>query len=69
LLSGRSKKYSQGAVNPIIQRTSSVIFDTVAQKREATQKRAEGALFYGRRGTTTHFALQEALTELEQGTG
>ncbi|MBI6279895.1 cystathionine beta-lyase [Proteus mirabilis] len=69
LLSGRSKKYSQGAVNSIIQRTSSVIFDTVAQKREATQKRAEGALFYGRRGTTTHFALQEALTELEQGTG
>ncbi|TON21990.1 PLP-dependent transferase, partial [Vibrio parahaemolyticus] len=28
-----------------------------------------GALFYGRRGTTTHFALQEALTELEQGAG
>lgn len=69
LLSGRAKKYSQGAVNPIIQRTSSVIFDSVAQKREATKKRAEGTLFYGRRGTTTHFALQEALTELEQGAG
>ncbi len=35
LLSGRAKKYSQGAVNPIIQRTSSVIFDSVAQKRDA----------------------------------
>lgn len=33
------------------------------------KKRAEGALFYGRRGTLPHFALQEALTELEQGTG
>lgn len=69
ILSGRAKKYSQSAVNPIIQRTSSVIFDSVAQKREATKKRAEGTLFYGRRGTTTHFALQEALTELEQGAG
>lgn len=69
LLSGRDKKYAQSAVNPIIQRTSSVIFDSVAQKREATKKRAEGTLFYGRRGTTTHFALQEALTELEQGAG
>lgn len=69
VLSGRTKKYTQGAVNPIIQRTSSVIFDSVMQKHEATKKRAEGTLFYGRRGTTTHFALQEALTELEQGTG
>lgn len=69
LLLGRAKKYSQGAVNPIIQRTSSVIFDSVKQKREASSKRAEGALFYGRRGTVTHFALQEALTELEQGAG
>lgn len=69
ILAGRAKKYSQSAVNPIIQRTSSIIFDSVAQKREATKNRAEGALFYGRRGTTTHFALQEALTELEQGAG
>ncbi|MCC8458404.1 cystathionine beta-lyase [Photorhabdus aegyptia] len=66
---GRSQKFTQGAVNPIIQRTSSVIFDSVAAKRQATQNRAKGELFYGRRGTQTHFSFQAAMTELEGGAG
>ncbi len=31
--------------------------------------RTKGELFYGRRGTLTHFAFQDAMTELEGGTG
>ncbi|WP_445496478.1 cystathionine beta-lyase [Photorhabdus sp. SF281] len=66
---GRSRKFTQGAVNPIIQRTSSVIFDSVASKRQATHNCANGELFYGRRGTQTHFSFQEAMAELEGGAG
>lgn len=66
---GRKKRYTQGVVNPVVQRASTVVFDSVAQMKTATQQRAEQALFYGRRGTTTHFALQDAITELEQGAG
>ncbi|NHB90191.1 cystathionine beta-lyase [Photorhabdus tasmaniensis] len=66
---GRNRKFTQGAVNPIIQRTSSVIFDSVASKRQATHNRANGELFYGRRGTQTHFSFQEAMAELEGGAG
>ncbi|MFC3394151.1 cystathionine beta-lyase [Brenneria rubrifaciens] len=66
---GRSKKFTQGSVNPIIQRASSLVFDTVQDKKHAAINRAKGALFYGRRGTLTHFSLQEAMTELEGGAG
>ena len=66
---GRSKRYTQGSVNSVIQRASSLVFDTVAEKKRATAGRAKGELFYGRRGTLTHFALQDAMTELEGGAG
>lgn len=66
---GRAKRFTQGSVNSVIQRASSLVFDTVADKQRATAGRAHGELFYGRRGTLTHFALQEAMTELEGGAG
>ncbi|EPG4372013.1 cystathionine beta-lyase [Klebsiella variicola] len=66
---GRSKKYTQGSVNSLIQRASSLVFDTVEAKKHATRNRANGELFYGRRGTLTHFSLQEAMCELEGGAG
>ncbi|KHT31833.1 cystathionine beta-lyase [Pectobacterium carotovorum] len=66
---GRSKKFTHGSVNPVIQRASSLVFDTVQDKKHATINRAKGALFYGRRGTLTHFSLQEAMVELEGGVG
>ena len=58
-----------GAVNPVIQRASSLVFDTVKDKKFATANRANGELFYGRRGTYTHFAFQKAMSELEGGVG
>ncbi|MBW5891917.1 cystathionine beta-lyase [Pectobacterium polaris] len=66
---GRSKKFTHGSVNPVIQRASSLVFDTVQDKENATINRAKGALFYGRRGTLTHFSFQEAMVELEGGVG
>ncbi|KJG34321.1 cystathionine beta-lyase [Photobacterium angustum] len=66
---GRKKKYTHGAVNSVIQRASSLVFDTVADKKHAIKNRAKGELFYGRRGTLTHFALQDAMVELEGGAG
>lgn len=56
---GRSKKYTLGAVNSVIQRASSLVFDSVEAKKHATRNRANGELFYGRRGTLTHFSLHK----------
>lgn len=66
---GRSKRFTQGAVNPVLQRASSLVFDTIADKKQATVNRSKGALFYGRRGTLTHFALQDLMCEIEGGAG
>lgn len=66
---GRNPRYTQGAVSSVIQRASSLVFNSVADKKEATRNRYKGGLFYGRRGTLTHFALQDAMCELEGGAG
>ena len=55
------KRFSQGSVNPVLQRASSLLFDSIEDKKHATQHRAKGELFYGRRGTLTHFALQDLM--------
>ena len=52
---GRSKRFTQGSVNTVIQRASSLVFDSVKAKKHATINRGNGELFYGRRGTLTHF--------------
>ena len=67
--SGRNKRVAQGSVNPVIQRASSLVFDSMADKKQATINRAKGGLFYGRRGTLTHFALQDLMCEMEGGVG
>ena len=46
---GRKPAFTQGSVNPVIQRASSLVFDSVQNKKKATA--------YGRRGTMTHFSL------------
>ncbi|MBD1577079.1 cystathionine beta-lyase [Vibrio sp. S11_S32] len=66
---GRNKKWTHGVVNPPVQRASTVVFNTVAEKNAATIKRQGHTLFYGRRGTETHFAFQEAMVDVEGGAG
>ena len=65
----RSKKWTNGVVNPPVQRASTVVFNSVEEKRKATINRANKTLFYGRRGTNTHFAFQDAMVEVEGGAG
>ncbi len=67
--SGRDPKYCMGSVNSVVQRASSIIFDSIAQKNNATLHRGDKTLFYGRRGTLTHFSFQEAMCEIENGAG
>ncbi|KAF7774004.1 cystathionine beta-lyase [Pseudoalteromonas citrea] len=67
--SGRKSDYTHGVVNPVVQRASTVVFDSVAELHEAVKGRGNRTLFYGRRGTQTHYALQDAVMELENAAG
>ena len=63
---GRRDEYTLGLVSPAVWRASTILFDSVAEMEAASPPR-EGRLHYGRNGTPTHWALSEALTELEPG--
>lgn len=73
ITSGRADKYTHKAINPIIQRASSIIFNSIAEKKKAIIENYHtsnnNTLFYGRYGTLTHFSLQQSMTELENGVG
>jgi cystathionine beta-lyase len=65
---GQNKARNAGIVNTPVFHASTVLFDTVADMDAAgarVHKKGEKALYYGRRGTPTHWTLQEAMTELE----
>ncbi|MFD2166810.1 cystathionine beta-lyase [Thalassotalea euphylliae] len=66
---GRSSKWTNGVVNPSVQRASTVVFDSVKEMKHATANKANQVLFYGRRGTSTSFAFSDAMVELEGGAG
>src|SRR5690606_2626130 len=56
---GRDRKLTQGGVNPVVQRASTVIVES------ADKLFKPGGWTYGRHGTATHEALKQALMELE----
>src|SRR5690606_31970541 len=58
-----------GPVNPSIVRASTVLYrDTTTLKSiRARREKNERVFTYGARGTPTTFALEDALTEIEQG--
>ncbi len=66
---GRAKKWTGSAVNPPLVRASTIVFDTMAELKHATAHRGDKVPYYGRRGTATHFALQDAMCELEGSAG
>ena len=66
---GRDRKWSKGVVNPPVFRASTMLFDTMEEMRFAAKNKANGEMFYGRRGGPTHFAFQAAIAELEGGAG
>jgi cystathionine beta-lyase len=64
--SGRAAAKAAGIVNPPVHRASTVLFPTLSDMREA-QKDPVRNLLYGRLGTQSTFALQDALAEIEGG--
>ncbi|MBK5910318.1 cystathionine beta-lyase [Rhodothalassium salexigens] len=61
---GRRPEWTQGVVNPPVFRASTCLFETYADF-DAGIADPDSRLFYGRRGTPTHWSLREALTGLE----
>lgn len=55
-----------GVVNPPAWRASTILYDDVAHLRSARGNMHE-RWYYGRKGTPTHWALADALTEMEPG--
>src|SRR5690348_5258128 len=62
---GRRKEWRGRLVNVPVERASTILFDTVAELQAG--RPALGQYRYGLQGTATHWALSEALTELEPG--
>jgi cysteine-S-conjugate beta-lyase len=62
---GRRKEWRGRLVNPPVERASTILFDSVAELNSS--KPGLGEYRYGLQGTATHWALAEALTELEPG--
>ncbi|MEO0368587.1 MAG: cystathionine beta-lyase [Pseudomonadota bacterium] len=66
---GRKKRFTGKAVNPHLVRASTIIFDSVQDLAQSGKRRSESVEYYGRRGTQTTFAFQEAMCELENAAG
>jgi cystathionine beta-lyase len=65
--SGRNPAANHGVVNPPIYRASTILYGTVAELHESQKRRDPTKTRYGRYGTPTTFALEEAIGELEGG--
>ena len=62
---GRRKEWRRKLVNVPVERASTIQFDSNADMKSS--KAGLGVYRYGLQGTATHWALAEALTELEPG--
>lgn len=62
---GRRKEWTGKVVNPPVWRASTILYDDVAALEAGKKRNADGAWFYGRRGTPTQWAFAEALTALD----
>jgi cysteine-S-conjugate beta-lyase len=64
---GRSPEFTGGVVNPPVWRASTHLYADVASLEAGKTSDNERAFFYGRRGSPTQWALEDALTLLEPG--
>ena len=62
---GRRKEWRGRLVNPPVERASTILFDSDADLHGS--RPGLGVYRYGLQGTATHWALSDALTELEPG--
>ncbi len=65
---GRAGKSVGGFVNPAVHRGSTVLYPTMAVRREGMAHRLEQKLLYGVMGTPTHYPLEDVIAEIEGGT-
>jgi cystathionine beta-lyase len=65
---GGRDSHRHGFVNPPVWRGSTVLYETMAQRRACMGKRLEQALTYGLQGSETHHALEDLVAEIEGGT-
>lgn len=66
---GRKKKWTGPLVNPPVIHASTVLFDTYKNLREGVKNAFRGEMFYGRLGTPTLWAFEEACAGLEGAAG
>ncbi len=65
---GRAPDKNHGVVNPPVYHASTITYPTLAALEETQRKRFDaGVTYYGRYGTPTHFALEEAVAAVEGG--
>lgn len=65
-LAQAGRDHAVDMVNPPVARASTILFDNLADLDRAL-KDPDAGLYYGRRGTQTHWALEDALSQLEPG--
>ncbi len=65
---GRAGKRVHGFVNPPLLRGSTVLYPTMAERHALAARRGEQVLAYGLGGSETHWALEDAIAEIEGGT-
>ncbi len=63
---GRDPLANHGVVNPPVYHASTVLFPTVKALKDPANQ-APGKVYYGRYGTPTTFALEEAVAAIEGG--
>lgn len=65
-LAQAGRAHARNMVNPAVARASTILFDSLADLDRAIAD-PDAGLYYGRRGTQTHWALEDALAALEPG--
>ena len=65
---GRATKREHGFVNPPLLRGSTVLVPTVAERKALAAQRGARVLTYGTGGSSTHWALEDAIAAVEGGT-
>jgi cystathionine beta-lyase len=65
-LAQAGRAHAHDMVNPAVARASTILFADLADLDRAIAD-PDAGLYYGRRGTQTHWALEDALTALEPG--
>jgi cysteine-S-conjugate beta-lyase len=64
---GRDPEANFGVVNPPVYHASTILFPTLEAIEAAQKTKTKNQMRYGRYGTPTTFALQDAIAELEGG--